>query len=93
MWCLLVTFFNVTVFNVHNLLFSPIPETLPQGVVSPLVVQCVAYLNREHVLKEEGLFRIPGDLAIIKSYRQKFVAGIVYIIHRDKVIITIIVFC
>ena len=44
-------------------------------MVSPLVVQCVAYLNREHVLKEEGLFRIPGDLAAIKKIRQQFIAG------------------
>ena len=52
-------------------------DTLPQGVVHPLVVQCVAYLNREHILKEEGLFRIPGDLAAIKRIRHHFIAGMV----------------
>jgi len=35
----------------------------------------VAYLNRESVLLEEGLFRVPGDLANIRRLRQNFMRG------------------
>ncbi|XP_011410242.1 PREDICTED: pollen-specific leucine-rich repeat extensin-like protein 1 [Amphimedon queenslandica] len=51
------------------------PETLSTGIVDPLLVQCISYLNKEDILKEPGLFRIPGDLSIIKQLRRQFVAG------------------
>ena len=51
-------------------------DPLPQGIIHPIVVQCVAYLNKESVLKEEGLFRIPGDVAVIKQLRERFINGI-----------------
>lgn len=51
------------------------PDKLPEGVISPIVVQCIAYLNREHILKEPGLFRIPGDLSVMKKYRVEFARG------------------
>eukprot|EP00731_Ephydatia_muelleri_P012612 Em0006g1506a len=51
------------------------PDPLPNGVIEPLVVQCVSYLNREHVLEEEGLFRVPGDVAAIRKLRGQFVMG------------------
>ena len=44
-------------------------------MISPIVVQCIAYLNREHILKEPGLFRIPGDLSVMKKYRAEFARG------------------
>ena len=50
-------------------------DPLPQGIIHPIVVQCVAYLNKESVLKEEGLFRIPGDVAVIKQLRERFING------------------
>ena len=50
-------------------------DPLPQGIVHPLVIKCVAYLNKETVLKEEGLFRIPGDVAVIKKLRERFLSG------------------
>lgn len=53
----------------------PFPDPLPQGIIHPIVVQCVAYLNRESVLVEEGLFRVPGDLAAIRRLREDFVGG------------------
>ena len=40
-------------------------DKLPTGVVDPLLLQCVSYLNKE-VLKEPELFRIPSDITIIK---------------------------
>lgn len=51
-------------------------DPLPQGIINPIVIRCVAYLNKESVLKEEGLFRIPGDVAAIKQLREKFIAGV-----------------
>jgi hypothetical protein len=51
------------------------PSKLPTGVVDPLLVQCVAYLNREEILKETGLFRIPGDLNQIKQLRSRYLLG------------------
>ena len=50
-------------------------DPLPQGIVHPIVIKCVAYLNKESVLKEEGLFRIPGDVAVIKQLRERFISG------------------
>ena len=50
-------------------------DPLPQGIIHPIIVKCVAYLNKESVLKEEGLFRIPGDVAVIKRLRERFLAG------------------
>ena len=54
-------------------------DKLPVGVVSPLVVQCVAYLNHQECLDEPGLFRIPGDMSIMKQYRVLFARGKKYI--------------
>ena len=50
-------------------------ETLPGGVIPPIIVQCVAYLNRPACLNEEGLFRIPGDMSQIRRLRDGFIAG------------------
>ena len=50
-------------------------EKLPTGIVDPILVQCIAYLNKEEILKEPGLFRIPGDLSVIKRLRSQFIAG------------------
>lgn len=50
-------------------------DPLPQGILDPLVVKCVAYLNRESVLVEQGLFRVPGDVAAIKKLRASFISG------------------
>ena len=49
-------------------------DKLPTGVVDPLLLQCVSYLNKE-VLKEPELFRIPGDITIIKRLRSQFIVG------------------
>ena len=43
--------------------------------MSRLVAQCLGYLNRPHILKEEGLFRISGDVAQINELKAKFIAG------------------
>ena len=51
-------------------------DPLPQGIIPPLVVQCVAYINRDSVLREQGLFRIPGDVATIRRIRSDFVRGV-----------------
>ena len=51
-------------------------QSLPGGVIPPIVVQCVAYLNRPMCLNEEGLFRIPGDMSQIRRLRDGFIAGI-----------------
>lgn len=50
-------------------------DPLPQGLVDPLVVLCVAYLNRDSVLREVGLFRIPGDVASVKKLRTGYIRG------------------
>ena len=44
-------------------------------MIPPIVVQCVAYLNRPIGLNEEGLFRIPGDMSQVRKLRAGFVAG------------------
>ena len=62
------------VFVITWSLFSP-ADPLPQGIIEPLVVKCVAYLNRDDVLVEQGLFRIPGDLAAIRKLRTSFLNG------------------
>lgn len=50
-------------------------ESLPGGVIPPIIVQSVAYLNRPACLNEEGLFRIPGDMMQIRKLREEFIAG------------------
>ena len=52
-----------------------ITDKLPTGIISPLVVQCVAYLNHQECLDEPGLFRIPGDMSVMKKYRVDFARG------------------
>lgn len=52
-----------------------VEESLPGGVIPPIIVQCVAYLNRPACLNEEGLFRIPGDMSQIRRLRDGFIAG------------------
>ncbi|XP_065844426.1 uncharacterized protein [Oscarella lobularis] len=50
-------------------------EQEEDGALSRLVAQCLGYLNRPHILKEEGLFRISGDVAQINELKAKFIAG------------------
>ena len=57
-------------------LLLPLSDPLPQGIIPPLVVQCVGYINRDSVLREPGLFRIPGDVATIRRIRSDFVRGV-----------------
>ena len=45
------------------------------GVLTRLVAQCLGYLNRPHILKEEGLFRVPGSVTDINRLRAAFTAG------------------
>ena len=40
-----------------------------------VVKQSFSYLNRPHVLKEEGLFRIPGNGTDVKQLSAAFKAG------------------
>ena len=54
----------------------PLSDPLPQGIIPPLVVQYVGYINRDSVLREPGLFRIPGDVATIRRIRSDFVRGV-----------------
>jgi hypothetical protein len=51
------------------------PDPLPQGIVDPLVILCVAYLNRDCVLREAGLFRIPGEVSSVKKIRSDYIRG------------------
>ena len=60
---------------IDAVIFFSVADKLPEGVISPIVVQCIAYLNRENILKEPGLFRIPGDLSVMKKYRAEFARG------------------
>ena len=57
-------------------LLLPLSDPLPQGIIPPLVVQCVGYINRDSVLREPGLFRIPGDVATIRRIRSDFIRGV-----------------
>ncbi len=68
---------NITTLPVAIIISTilPLTDPLPQGIINPLVVQCVAYLNREEVLVEPGLFRIPGDLAAVRKLRTAFLTG------------------
>ena len=42
-----------------------------------LVDICLEYLRQPIALKEEGLFRVPGDAAGIKSMHAQFLGGTV----------------
>ena len=42
------------------------------GLNSVLVSECIAYLKQSKSLREEGLFRIPGDLNQVKMYHKLF---------------------
>ena len=57
-------------------LLLPLSHPLPQGIIPPLVVQCVGCINQDSVLREPGLFRIPGDVATIRRIRSDFVRGV-----------------
>lgn len=38
-----------------------------------LVEVCIEYLSQPKALKEEGLFRVPGDASIIRKYHSAYV--------------------
>ena len=40
-----------------------------------LTCQCIQFLSKESYLREEGLFRVPGNLVKLKQIRQKFLSG------------------
>ncbi|KAI6654338.1 Rho-type GTPase-activating protein 2-like [Oopsacas minuta] len=42
------------------------------GLNTVLVAECVAYLKKSISLREEGIFRIPGDLNQVKLYHKQF---------------------
>ena len=50
-------------------------DQIPVGILNPLVIQCIGYLNQQECLNEPGLFRIPGDMSIMKQYRASFARG------------------
>lgn len=52
-----------------------VPSELASFPIAPLVLMCVAYLNTEKCLKEEGLFRIPGNQTDIQRLYAKFNSG------------------
>lgn len=45
------------------------------GLKPFLVSVCLKYLHQPIALKEEGLFRVSGDAAIIKSLHADFTSG------------------
>eukprot|EP00118_Oscarella_pearsei_P008210 m.41489 g.41489 ORF g.41489 m.41489 type:complete len:519 (+) comp33188_c0_seq2:272-1828(+) len=45
------------------------------GALCRLVAQCLGYLNKPHILKEEGLFRISGNVSQINQLSAAFIAG------------------
>ena len=49
----------------------PLPSSLP-GVNVYLVEVCLEYLHQPSSLKEEGIFRVPGDASIIRSLHSDF---------------------
>lgn len=52
------------------------PATPPkQGLQACLVEMCLEYLQQPVALKEEGIFRVPGDSSIIKSLHSQFMSG------------------
>ena len=69
------TIVTIVVTVLLFLFLSSSLEKLPTGIVSPLVVQCIAYLNHQECLVEPGLFRIPGDMSMMKQYRASFARG------------------
>ena len=62
------------------MLSTSIPDLseMKSSPVDALVIQSVAYLNRERVLKEEGLFRIPGDVTEIQRLYGRFRSGLFF---------------
>ncbi|XP_065901419.1 GTPase activating protein homolog 1-like isoform X2 [Dysidea avara] len=47
---------------------------LAYNLPNPNLVQvCIEYLSRPQALKEEGLFRVPGDVSIIRKYHAAYV--------------------
>lgn len=61
--------------TVNSPLVSQEDVSKEDGVLSKLVAQCLGYLNRPHILKEEGLFRIPGNESEVKQLSAAFTAG------------------
>ena len=52
-----------------TLLFQGLSHTTP----NPNLVQaCIDYLSQPNALKEEGLFRVPGDATIIRKYHSAY---------------------
>ena len=52
-------------FNFLTILFLALSSTAP----NPNLIQaCIDYLSQPEALKEEGLFRVPGDATIIRKY-------------------------
>lgn len=45
------------------------------GVNGFLVRVCLEYLGKEVALKEEGIFRVPGDSSIVRSLHSDFLSG------------------
>ena len=63
------------IFAVFTLLSALDLSEMHSSPVDALVIQSVAYLNRDRVLKEEGLFRIPGDVTEIQRLYGRFRSG------------------
>ena len=66
---------DLFIFAVSTLLYTTDLSEMKNSPVDALVIQSVAYLNREKVLKEEGLFRVPGDVTEIQRLYGRFRSG------------------
>ena len=84
--CMSSTFFPICLppsYHPSLLPFSPPPSepTLlppsppPSGINPVLVSMCVEYLHQPLALREEGLFRVPGDNSLMKSMHKDFQSG------------------
>ncbi|XP_003384235.2 PREDICTED: uncharacterized protein LOC100638759 [Amphimedon queenslandica] len=51
---------------------GPVPAIKIEGLNPFLVEVCVEYLNQPNALKEEGIFRVPGETSTIRSLHADF---------------------
>ena len=67
--------FQVLSYSMSILFYFILETTSPHkliGLNTLLVSECVAYLKQPRSLREEGLFRIPGELNQVNMYLKQF---------------------
>lgn len=79
---------SVPTFQPRAVFGVPLEESVAVSQIANLpsiVFRCIQYLEAKKADQEEGIYRLSGSSAVIKSLKDRFNAGdVIYLLHWSK---------